>query len=116
MIYGVGIDILEIERVKKALAQNSRFAERILTAGEFARFNQLKDQEQVVFLADRFSVKESYSKAYGSGLGLINLKDVETLADDTGRPIISQHPFNGTAHVSISHTKDLVMTEVILER
>lgn len=115
MIYGVGIDLTEIARIQQAVAHNPRFVEKVLTPAEIAAYQQLSGPRQWEFLAGRFSAKESYSKAYGTGLGTVGLLDVAILNDHLGKPVITKQPFAGRALVSISHTATLVMTEVILE-
>lgn len=116
MIYGIGVDLTEIARIEQAQRKNPHFAAKVLTAAELAVFQQMPATRAAQWLAGRFSVKEAYAKAYGTGFGPVALHDVETLTDAaTGRPLITKHPFAGEAHVSISHTATLVMTEVILE-
>ncbi|MFD1432660.1 holo-ACP synthase [Lacticaseibacillus yichunensis] len=115
MIAGLGIDLTEIARIQEAQARNPHFAEKVLTPRELAIFEQLAPARAAEWLAGRFSVKESYSKAFGTGLGKVALHDVEVLDDASGKPIVTAHPFAGRALVSISHTQTLVMTEVILE-
>lgn len=114
MIAGLGIDVTELARIQKAQDSNPHFAQKVLTAHEYAYWQQLNGQRGLEYLAGRFSVKESYAKACGLGLGPVALHDVETLSDEAGRPVVTG-PFKGTAHVSISHTGSLVFTEVILE-
>ncbi|KRN27882.1 4-phosphopantetheinyl transferase [Lactobacillus selangorensis] len=116
MIFGIGIDMTEIGRIHAAQAKNAHFAEKVLTAGELEIFKSYQGKRQDEFLAGRFSVKEAYSKAYGTGLGTVQLHDVETLMDDLGKPVITKQPFAGRALVSISHTADYVVTQVLLER
>lgn len=115
MIYGLGVDITEIARIQKAQAKRADFAEKILTPAELLKFNSFAGKRAAEYLAGRFSVKEAYAKAYGTGLGEVGLQDVECLDNERGKPVITKHPFDGIAHVSISHTDALVMTEVILE-
>lgn len=120
MISGIGIDITEIARVKLAQARHSKFAERVLTANEKAIFEDLAGQRRFEFLAGRFSAKESFSKAYGTGIGkFVSFQDLEILVDpQNGRPRIEKYPLADhlRAFISISHTDSLVMTEVILEK
>ncbi|WP_461214632.1 holo-ACP synthase [Lacticaseibacillus sp. GG6-2] len=115
MIYGIGVDLTQIARIVAAQTKNAHFASKILTTAELAAFSQLSGVHAAEFLAGRFSLKEAYAKAYGTGLGPVNLHDVECLNDDVGKPVITKHPYAGKAFVSISHTDELVMTEVILE-
>ncbi|AQW21727.1 holo-ACP synthase [Lentilactobacillus curieae] len=117
MIAGIGIDITEISRVKKALDKNPNFLQRTLTPEEIEALPQLSEKRKLEFLAGRFSAKEAYSKAMGSGLGsTVSFQDLTILNNELGKPILKQHPFDGAAHLSISHTDTLVMTEVILEK
>ena len=115
MIYGIGIDITEIARIEHAQASNPHFAGKVLTDRELAYYRDLPPERAAQWLAGRFSVKEAYANAFGTGLGPVALHDVETLSDAAGRPVITAHPYAGKAFVSISHTATLVMTEVILE-
>lgn len=116
MIKGIGVDITDIARVQKAAARRDGFAERVLTPAELAVYQTLTEKRQAEYLTGRFSAKESYSKAYGTGFGPISFQDIEILDNAQGRPVVTKHPFAGPAHVSISHTDTLAMTEVILER
>lgn len=121
MIYGIGIDLADLSRF--ALMQErgnlASFAQKVLTAKEFSEFEKLTGRRRLEFIAGRFSAKESYSKAYGTGIGRgVNFEDLEILWDEKGKPEFTKHPAQTTlkAFISISHTKELVMTEVILEK
>jgi holo-[acyl-carrier protein] synthase len=120
MISGIGIDITEIARIKQTQIRHPKFAERVLTANEKAIFEELADQRRFEFLAGRFSAKESFSKAYGTGIGrFVSFQDLEILIDpQNGKPRIEKYPLASRlrAFISISHTDSLVMTEVILEK
>ncbi|KRM24478.1 holo-ACP synthase [Latilactobacillus graminis] len=116
MIVGLGIDIAEIDRFEKAQNNNQHFAEKVLTLHEYEYFRHYSGHRALEFLAGRFAVKEAFSKAYGTGIGPVQLHAVETLNDAQGKPYINQDLFTGTVHVSLSHTATLVMAEVILER
>ena len=62
MIYGIGIDLIEIERIKN-LQNQTKFIERILTIEERDKLNQYtNEQRRLEFLAGRFTVKEAFSK------------------------------------------------------
>lgn len=115
MIAGLGVDITEIARIAAAVEHNPKFVDKVLTAAEIAQFDELRGQRQREYLAGRFSAKEAFAKAMGTGLGQVKLHDVTIINDNLGKPVISEHPFAGRALVSISHTATLVMTEVILE-
>lgn len=115
MIVGVGLDVVEIPRIEKAYIRRNTFANRVLTENELNIFNGLKGKRKMEFLAGRFSVKESFSKAVGTGIGKLTFLDVEVLPDDAGRPVVTKSPFEGNVWVSISHTDSLAISQVILE-
>lgn len=116
MIYGIGVDIVEMERIAEIIQHNFSFVQKVLTVHELDKFTSLKGIRQVEFLAGRFACKEAFSKAYGTGFGKLGLQDIEILADELGKPVITKSPFNeGIAHVSISHTAQFAVAQVILE-
>ncbi|MEY8462673.1 holo-ACP synthase [Streptococcus merionis] len=115
MIVGHGIDLQEISQVAKAYEKNARFAKKVLTAPELTFFESLKGQRKMTFLAGRWSAKEAFAKAWGTGIGQISFQDLEILPDDLGAPIFTNHPFSGKVWVSISHSGDFVQASVILE-
>ncbi|MDV0432060.1 holo-ACP synthase [Lactiplantibacillus sp. DA1] len=117
MIYGTGIDLTELSRIEAILAKGLRLAEKVLTPAELAVFSRYPVKRQIEFMAGRFSAKEAYSKAYGTGIGAaVGFQDIEILDNTQGKPEVTRHPFDGSAWISISHTDTLVMTQVILER
>jgi len=117
MIYGTGIDITDLARVAEVVERQPQFLAKVLTPGELADYQHLSGQRAVEFIAGRWSAKESYGKAMGTGIGkTVGFQDVEIRDNDAGRPVVLRQPFGGIAHVSISHTATLVMTQVILER
>lgn len=117
MIDGLGIDITEIARVKKAALSHSQFIQHVLTSDEQEQYGKYSQQRAFEYLAGRWSLKESFAKAYGTGIGAkLGFQDVEIIDNQYGAPIVTKSPYNGRVHVSVSHTATLVMTEVILER
>ncbi|UQS84034.1 holo-ACP synthase [Bombilactobacillus thymidiniphilus] len=117
MIEGLGVDIAEIERIWQANQKTPRFKEKVLTKDELMVFASLKKQRQKEFLAGRFSAKEAFSKALGTGIGSqVSFLDLSILDSTSGQPKIYQTLYSGRVLVSISHTKCYVMTEVILEK
>lgn len=115
MIKGIGLDIVEINRIEKALSRSGRFAMRILTEKELTIFNSLTDGRKVEFLAGRFAAKEAYAKANGTGLGEgCTLQQIEILKDDIGKPVLY---FDGklvAGFISITHTGTVAAAQVIL--
>ena len=115
MIVGHGIDIEELASIERAVTRNTGFAERVLTTKEMERFTSLKGRRQIEYLAGRWSVKEAFSKALGTGFGKLTFQDLEVLNNEQGAPYFSQAPFSGKIWLSISHTDQFVTASVILE-
>ncbi len=124
LIIGVGIDIVDISRIKEAEKRwGQRFLERVFTEGEikYAMLNVSPHPR----LAARFAVKEAVSKAMGTGItNGITWKDTEVISRDSGRPEILLHgklrelaeSMGVTGiHVSISHDGDHAIAQVVLE-
>lgn len=116
MIFGVGIDAVEVERIAKIVAKGDHFAEKVLTAKEFVQYQKLTGQRKIEYLGGRFSLKESFAKALGTGLGAeLGLKDVETLWNEKGQPVTTSNKFAGKIFSSITHDNHEIITLVVLE-
>lgn len=115
MIVGIGVDLVEMDRIQGIIDERPKFVERVLTPQELTRFKELKGRRQCEYLAGRFACKEAFSKAYGTGIGKVGLQDIEILSATNGRPLITKSPFEGRVHVSISHTDTTAIGQVILE-
>ena len=115
MIVGHGIDIEELASIQNAVEKREGFAQRVLTDKEMDRFTNLKGRRQVEYLAGRWSAKEAFSKAMGTGIGKLGFQDLEVLNDEKGAPYFSKSPFSGKVWLSISHTDQFVTASVILE-
>ncbi|TYS32327.1 holo-ACP synthase [Bacillus pumilus] len=118
MIKGIGMDIVEINRLAQVLSRQPRLPERILTTSEQDTFNTLSEKRQLEFLAGRFAAKEAFAKAYGKGIGQhLSFHDVEIQKDDYGKPFIkSEKTKDDQVHVSITHTKEYAAAQVLIER
>lgn len=117
MITGIGVDLTEIERVKQAVKAHPQFVQKVLTQDEQAQLTQLAGQRYWEYVSGRWSLKESFAKAMGTGIGaVVGFQDVEIVDNEKGRPVVTRSPFDGRALASVSHTGKLVMTEVILEK
>lgn len=114
MIKGIGIDAVEIDRIKQAM-DNPRFVERILTPNEINWMAEMNAERQAEFLAGRFAVKEAFSKAWGTGIGEVSFQDIEVLANENGAPCFSKSPHGGASHLSITHTREVATAIVVLE-
>ena len=115
MILGHGIDIEELASIQEAVEKRENFPLRVLTARELERYTSLKGRKQFEYLAGRWSAKEAFAKAIGTGIGKLSFQDLEVLNDDKGAPYFNQAPFSGKIWLSISHTEKYVTASVILE-
>lgn len=116
MIRGIGIDIVELDRIQAAIDRSDSFAKRILTEQEHAHFLELSKRRQVEFLAGRFSAKEAFSKAFGTGIGTkLSFQEIEILPNENNKPIVRAEKFSGRVHVSISHSREYAVAQIILE-
>jgi holo-[acyl-carrier protein] synthase len=124
MIVGTGIDIAEVPRIRQSIDRfGERFLERIFTAGE-RRYCDSK-ANRVERYAARFAAKEAAMKALGTGWNHgVRWRDCEVVRMPGGRPAIHFHGKAGefavrlgvkNAALSITHTKEEAMAQVILE-
>jgi phosphopantetheine--protein transferase-like protein len=123
MIYGVGIDLVKIDRMKEVVEKwGQRFLERVFTAGEISYCYEKKNP--YLSLSVRFAAKEALIKAIGSA-GSVSLTDIEVVNVDTGKPFLK---INGRikdffkeksiskAHLSLSHEHEYGVACVVLEK
>lgn len=115
MIIGHGIDLQDMRAVEEAYQKRPRFAEKILTDAELQKFNSLTEKRKIEYLAGRWSAKEAYAKAVGTGIGPISFQDMEVMNDDKGAPFFSRSPREYKTWLSISHSGTFVQASVILE-
>jgi len=89
MIKGIGVDIVEIERFRRAVERRGRrFLEKIFTEEEMEYCFSMKDPYP--HLAGRFCVKEAVLKSLGLGIGMgVKLKDIIVCLDKSGKPYIN---------------------------
>lgn len=125
MIYGIGTDIVSVERMAASLERfGESFAQRLLAEDEIDGFRAAPHRER--FLAKRFAAKEAFSKAAGTGLRHpLTLKNIRVTHDALGKPGFS---FVGEAnrwleergiracHLSISDEQHTACAFVVLEK
>jgi holo-[acyl-carrier protein] synthase len=129
MIYGIGTDIIQIDRIEAALQRyGDRFAERILGPQELERFHRRRAKVEargLRFLATRFAAKEAFSKAIGLGMHMpMTWRAMQTLNAPSGKPVVQTSGVlqtfmleNGlTAQVSITDETDYAVAFVIVEK
>lgn len=115
MIKGIGLDIVELSRVEKAMQRSDKFALRILTPREHTLFQTLSSTRKVEFLAGRFAAKEAYAKANGTGIGKgCELQQIEILKNEAGAPKLYFDSELVQGFVSITHTKTVAAAQVVL--
>ena len=125
MIVAIGIDIIEVARVREVLARTPRFRERVFTAAERA-YCDTRGVVAAQHYAARFAAKEATLKALQTGWrGGISWHDVEIASYESGAPylllsglvseLLAQSGAT-KAHLSLSHTTEHAIAQVILEK
>ena len=128
MILGVGSDLANISRIEETISIfGERFLKRSFAPVEFAEIKKrqaISNKEYACTLAKRFAAKEAFVKAVGTGLRGGRLTEIEVINDALGRPQLVLYGYFkdyakglGTEkiHLTLSHTKELAMAQVILE-
>ena len=128
MKLSTGIDLIEIERIQKAIDRyGDRFLDRIFSAAELERLDRFKSRQvspRVIAaeLAARFAAKEACSKALGTGIGPVSWREMEIYNERSGKPQIR---LNGKAaqiaeklgyhswSVSLTHSNDMAAAVVV---
>ncbi len=118
MITGIGVDLVEVHRVVQA-CQKEHFMLRYFTEAEIKLIQM--DRKKA---ADNFAVKEAVAKMFGTGFRSFELKDIEVLRNDLGKPFVNlygkaqelaQEQGITSIHVSISNTKEFANAFVVGE-
>jgi holo-[acyl-carrier protein] synthase len=124
VIHGIGTDIVEYARFERMLARyGDRTAERVLSSREMPEFHSNADPARL--LAKRFSAKEAFAKAVGSGLREpVSLRRITITHDQLGKPVLqfdevlrahlAQLGISGH-HLSISDERNMIVAFVVLE-
>ena len=121
MIVGIGNDIIEIERIEKAISKEG-FKNKIYTQRELENIEKRGNRTETY--AGIFSAKEAISKAIGTGVREFSLTDLEILNDDLGKPyvvvsekldkIIKSKKEDYQIEISISHSKKYAIAMAII--
>ncbi|MEJ5286824.1 MAG: Holo-[acyl-carrier-protein] synthase [Candidatus Kapaibacterium sp.] len=122
MIVGVGIDIIEVDRIKKAIENyGERFLKRVFTEKEIEYCEEFKESKWVHY-AVRFSAKEAFSKAIGTGLTQgFKLNEVGIKNSNNGKPEVDLYGEllekwgKYKIFVSLSHINTVATAIVIIE-
>ena len=124
MIFGIGTDIIEVERIAASIEKKSGFKEYVFSANEIA-YCETKAHKYEHYAA-RLAAKEALSKALGTGWPEgTHINEAEILNDERGKPFFN---FTGATaglissmniaaiHVSLSHTKTMATAVVMAEK
>lgn len=119
MISGIGTDLIEIERVKKA-CQKEHFLRKYYTEKEIEAF-----ENKYTALAGNFAVKEAVAKSFGTGFSGLMPGDIEVLRDENGKPYVNLYGGAkktadengiGNIYVSISNTAEYAQAFAVSEK
>lgn len=118
IFFGIGTDIVEVERIEKSINRTDKFLEKVFTQREVDYCNSKPNRYERY--AGRFCAKEAVSKALGTGVRNFNLTDLEILNDELGKPIIyfneklEKLEKDYEIHLSISHCKNYATATAII--
>lgn len=123
MIRGIGIDVIEVDRIRRATVRwGDGFLSRVFTAGERRHAGTVRVSAER--LAGRFAAKEAVMKALGLGWRRMAWREIEIEGDPLGRPVVRLTGRAAQAaaelgvqawFVSISHTRDLAVAHAVAE-
>lgn len=129
MIYGIGTDICDVRRIRLSVERHGeRFARRVLSDAEFILWKARSvrwPERGLRYLATRFSAKEAFSKAIGTGMRLpMTWRSCEISNLPSGKPVIVLHGELKTwfeaqglsAHVSVTDETDYAASFVVVEQ
>jgi holo-[acyl-carrier protein] synthase len=124
LIYGIGTDIIEVSRIQKVMERDIGFREKIFSEGEIAYCEGMKNKFQ--HYAARFSAKEAFMKALGTGWrDGIRFIEIEVVHDPLGKPLVrlsgkalelAVNVGMGEIHISLSHVKEIASAVVVVEK
>lgn len=121
MVLGIGTDIIEIARVKKAL-ENKAFIERVFSKTE-QDYCEARGAQAAASYAARFAGKEAVMKALGTGLAGGRLLEIEIMPDEKGKPqvflsgsfaLLAAENKVEQVMISLSHCRDYATAQAIL--
>lgn len=124
MIFGIGTDLVDVERIKKKVESDHGFREKIFSPHEieYCETQTFKAENY----AARFAAKEAFLKALGTGwIGELSFHEIEVSRDELGKPFLRLYgktkayiDQNGikNLHLSLSHIKSIAQAVVILEK
>lgn len=124
MIYGVGTDIVDVERIKRSVERNDRFKSMVYSEAEVKYCEKNKPNYQSY--AGKYAAKEAFMKAVGTGWrGELAFNEIEILNDEMGKPFInivgkSKQELTDIGswhiHLSVSHTSKQAVAFCVIEK
>ncbi len=125
MIVSIGIDIVEVYRIRETIGRTPRFVERVYTKGE-RDYCEAKGAAAAQSFAARFAAKEACLKALQTGWrGKITWQDIEVISGENNVPHLEiygeakkilENLGANRVHLSMSHTTDHAIAHVVLEK
>jgi holo-[acyl-carrier protein] synthase len=121
-LIGIGVDLVEVDRMRRTLARTPALVERLFTDAERAYCERRRDPTER--FAARFAAKEAVMKALGVGLGAVGWHEVEVVRAESGRPSLA---LSGRAadlaaelgvvrwHLTMSHTSRVAEAIAVAE-
>ena len=127
MIIGIGVDIVEIDRISMLVKRQKNAISRFLTVAEQHLLQGKSETRQAEFIAGRFAAKEAGAKALGTGIGgTISFLDMEIVPTELGKPEmkvkdevyhrLGLDPLCVRVHLSISHSRAYAIAQVVVEQ
>ncbi len=118
-----GMDIVELDRIEKALAQGESFIKRVYTPVERA-YCEARGKAATQSFAARFCAKEAVSKALGTGIAKgVSFQDIEIINDRDGKPVVTLHG-EAKRHfeclgakaidISLTHSRDYAAAQAVI--
>lgn len=123
-VVGIGVDAVEIPRVRRALQRTPSLADRLFTSTELAQSLSRGGSQRAARLAGRFAAKEAVAKALGTGVVGFGFRDVEIINGERGEPaVVLATPAQVVAdrlgvtrlHVSLSLTGTVAVATALAE-
>lgn len=123
MIIGIGMDLVEVERIKNAIEKyGDRFKNRIYTEREIEYSEQFGDNQYLHYAA-RFAAKEAFSKAIGTGITKgFKFKEIGVGNEKNGKPFVvlagglAEKWGDCSSQISLSHTDSNAAAFIVLEK
>jgi holo-[acyl-carrier protein] synthase len=119
-----GVDIIEIDRLKKSISEQKGFRDRVFTDGEI-NYCENRNKAKYESYAARFAAKEAVAKALGKGIADgLEWKQIEVLSNELGKPyvVLSRRAlelFNEmggkSMDISLSHCNEYAVAYVVID-